>query len=259
MTQRPTTLRIANPCHESWAAMTPTSTGRHCAACQKTVVDFSQKTDAEILAALRQAAGETCGRLRADQLHRPLVVPTTAPRWRAWLGAALAAGSVLSASKASAQASSRHTSGRPASVASQPTNRANDIVTGAPMLLLDNEPAVLRGTVIDSTSHDPIPGVSVLIKGTTTVVSTDASGAFSLSAAAGSAPVHLVFSSIGYISEERAVMPGQPISVALAADTRMLGGLEVVVVGGIAQRPWPWHPRRFFNWSKYWITRPFRG
>jgi hypothetical protein len=239
--------------------MTPTTAGRHCAACQKTVVDFTHKTDAEILAALRHAAGETCGRLRADQLGRPLVVPTSAPRWRAWLGAALAAGSVLSASKASAQTSSRHASGRPAPVASQPTNRANNVVTGAPMLLLDNGPAVLRGTVIDSTSHDPIPGVTVLLKNTTTGVSTDASGAFSLSVAVEAAPVHLVFSSIGYVSEERVVVPGQPISVALAADTRMLGGMDVVVAGGISQRPWPWHPRRFFNWSKYWVTKPFRS
>jgi hypothetical protein len=60
--------------------MTPASGGRHCAACQKTVVDFTQKTDAEILAALRQAAGQTCGRLRPDQVGRPLVAPTAAPR-----------------------------------------------------------------------------------------------------------------------------------------------------------------------------------
>jgi hypothetical protein len=254
-----TTLRIASPCHESWAAMTPTSTGRHCAACQKTVVDFSQKTDAEILAALRQATGETCGRLRADQLGRPLVVPISAPRWRAWLGVVLAASSVLSASKTLAQASSRHTSKRPAPVANQPAGHARRLVTGAPMLLHDDGLMVLRGTVIDSTSHDPIPGVTVLLKGTKTGISTDASGAFSLSVAAEAAPVHLVFSSIGYISEERAVMPGQPISVALAADTHMLGEMGVVIAGGISQRPWPWHPRRFFNWSKYWVTRPFRS
>jgi hypothetical protein len=98
-----TTLRIAQPCTESWADMTPAATGRHCAACQKTVVDFTHKTDAEILAALRQAAGETCGRMRADQLGRPLVTPTAAPRWRAWLGAALALGGVLGASRAAAQ------------------------------------------------------------------------------------------------------------------------------------------------------------
>ncbi|QKG58368.1 hypothetical protein GKZ68_18075 [Hymenobacter sp. BRD128] len=92
MLQCPTLVRIPQPCAESWDAMTPTATGRHCAACQKTVVDFTLKTDAEILAALRQASGQTCGRLRADQLARPLVPATQPNRWRSWLGAMLAVG-----------------------------------------------------------------------------------------------------------------------------------------------------------------------
>ncbi|QKG53958.1 hypothetical protein [Hymenobacter sp. BRD67] len=78
MAQRATLLRLPQPCPESWDAMTPASGGRHCAACQKTVIDFSQKTDAEILSVLWQVAGETCGRLRADQLNRPLLAPTPA-------------------------------------------------------------------------------------------------------------------------------------------------------------------------------------
>ena len=86
--------------------MTPTPTGRHCAACQKTVVDFTQKTDAEILAYLAGAAGPACGRFRAGQLARPLQVATpggAAPRWRAWLAALVAAGGALGAGRAAAQ------------------------------------------------------------------------------------------------------------------------------------------------------------
>ena len=52
--------------------MTPAGPGRHCAACAKTVVDFTQQTDAEILAYLARAKGTSCGRIRADQLVRPL-------------------------------------------------------------------------------------------------------------------------------------------------------------------------------------------
>jgi hypothetical protein len=36
-----TELRIASPCHEPWDAMTPHGEGRHCAACDKTVVDVT--------------------------------------------------------------------------------------------------------------------------------------------------------------------------------------------------------------------------
>ncbi|MDQ2793387.1 MAG: hypothetical protein M3Y12_05195, partial [Bacteroidota bacterium] len=64
---RPATfLIIPQPCPESWDAMSPTDMGRHCAACAKTVVDFTLKTDAEILAHLAGAvAGRTCGRFAA--------------------------------------------------------------------------------------------------------------------------------------------------------------------------------------------------
>ncbi len=86
-------LSIPEPCHESWAAMSPTMAGRHCAACQKTVIDFTLKTDAEILAYLAGATlGRTCGRFYRQQLDRPLQ-PLAIPvpnRWRAWLAAAVA-------------------------------------------------------------------------------------------------------------------------------------------------------------------------
>ena len=47
---RSLTLTIPEPCHESWATMTPAAQGRHCAACAKTVVDFSRMTDAQVVA-----------------------------------------------------------------------------------------------------------------------------------------------------------------------------------------------------------------
>jgi hypothetical protein len=243
--------------------MTPTGPGRHCTACQKTVVDFTQKTDAEILAALRHAAGETCGRLRPDQLGRPLVAPTAAPRWRAWLGAALALGGVLGASRAAAQGQcdSYHTGPRPPAspvgspVAAGPSLRGN--VAAAPKTAATG-PLTVRGTVLDSATHQGLPGATVLVKGTTIGVSTDADGAFVLPVPASAAPVQLTFSSIGFTRQERTVVSvaSQPLVVALAPDGHILMG-EVVITE--VASPWPWHPRHFFNWSKYWLAKPFRN
>jgi hypothetical protein len=265
MTQRPTLLRIAEPCHESWAAMTPAGPGRHCAACQKTVVDFSQKTDAEILAALRQAAGPTCGRLRPDQLGRPLVAPTTAPRWRAWLGAALAVGGVLGASRAAAQSqgNSYYAGPRPLTNSTGSGATAEPTVQAPPAVAAPDAiggPLTVRGVVLDSTTHTGLPGVTVLVKGTDRGVSTDATGAFELAVPAGTAPTQLIFSSIGFMRQEKTVVPGQPLTVALAADTHVLGGISMgIVVTSVAwQKPWPWHPRHFLNWSKRLVTKPFR-
>ena len=71
--------------------MTPTDVGRHCAACQTQVVDFTRMTDGEVIAFLRQTTpGRRCGRFREDQLGRPLLaaaMPVTG--WRRWAGAAV--------------------------------------------------------------------------------------------------------------------------------------------------------------------------
>ncbi|MFK8055144.1 MAG: T9SS type A sorting domain-containing protein [Saprospiraceae bacterium] len=63
--------------------MTPTQQGRHCSACAKTVVDFTKMSDAQVLAHLKKASDETCGRIRNDQLGRPLIAPIIEglPRW----------------------------------------------------------------------------------------------------------------------------------------------------------------------------------
>lgn len=85
-------LTVPQPCHEDWEQMTPAEQGRICAACNKVVVDFSQKTDAELLLWL-SGSPDTCGQFRADQLGRPLQLPPpppVVPRWQTWLAAAAA-------------------------------------------------------------------------------------------------------------------------------------------------------------------------
>lgn len=71
--------------------MKPTLTGRHCAACQETVVDFTDMADDEVVDFLRQYPAIRCGRFRESQLSRPLWA-TAQPLsgWRRWAGAAVA-------------------------------------------------------------------------------------------------------------------------------------------------------------------------
>ncbi|MBO0933953.1 hypothetical protein [Fibrella aquatilis] len=83
-----TTLSIPTPCPESWANMNPTPGGRHCTSCQQVVQDFTQFTDAELVAWFAQHNGPACGRLRDDQLNVVLYdsQPTAslAGRWVRW-------------------------------------------------------------------------------------------------------------------------------------------------------------------------------
>jgi predicted house-cleaning NTP pyrophosphatase (Maf/HAM1 superfamily) len=58
-------ISIENPCHEDWQAMTPETQGRFCGACEKTVVDFTTMSDAEILQYFSKPdVGKTCGRFQ---------------------------------------------------------------------------------------------------------------------------------------------------------------------------------------------------
>lgn len=76
-----TNLKIPEPCHENWNEMTPIQSDcRHCAACDRQIVDFSKKTDAEVLRYLQQNSGKICGRFNALQLERPLMAPRVAKR-----------------------------------------------------------------------------------------------------------------------------------------------------------------------------------
>lgn len=95
-------ISIQEPCRESWSAMTPSGPDcRYCAVCERSVTDFTQKTDLEILQHF-QNNGKICGRFRKDQLDRPFVAQRRI-RNAAWLGWAAGIWSAFAAQEAIAQ------------------------------------------------------------------------------------------------------------------------------------------------------------
>ena len=85
------------------------------------------------------------------------------------------------------------------------------------------------GRVVDSSNSQPVPGVTVLVKGTTTGTITDFDGNFAVKTSEG-AP--LIFSFIGYTTQELPAAKG--MSVSLAPDNQELE--DVVVIGYGTQR-----------------------
>lgn len=60
---------MPNPCNESWDGMKPDGNGRYCNACQKTVIDFTAKTEQEIIEYLQANVGKKmCGTFKTAQL-----------------------------------------------------------------------------------------------------------------------------------------------------------------------------------------------
>lgn len=83
----------------------------------------------------------------------------------------------------------------------------------------------ISGKVV-SEQNEGIPGVTISVKGTVRGTTTDASGVFRLNAAANET---LVFSYVGYMTQETVVGSRTEFSIKLAPDTRSLE--EIVVVG----------------------------
>ena len=84
----------------------------------------------------------------------------------------------------------------------------------------------ITGVVTSGTDNEPLIGVSVQVKETATGGITDIDGKFSVTAQQGQT---LVFSYIGYVSQEIKVGAASVINVSLKEDSEMLD--EVVVVG----------------------------
>ena len=94
-------------------------------------------------------------------------------------------------------------------------------------LSLSAQNITLQGTVLDSASGGPLPGVSVKVKGESTGASTGADGTFSLEVQ--SPEVVLEVSFLGYATKEVRARDGQPVTVRLAQDNQALE--QVVVIG----------------------------
>ena len=91
---------------------------------------------------------------------------------------------------------------------------------------LPQTPGTISGVVVDERGA-PVPGTSVLVKGTTIGTATDLEGRYSLTLP--TSAKSLVFSFIGYSTQEVNIQGQSNINVSLVEDTQMLS--EVVVNG----------------------------
>ena len=84
----------------------------------------------------------------------------------------------------------------------------------------------VTGTITEEATGEPIPGATVVIKGTRTGVMADSKGVYRISAAPGAT---LVFSCYGYVDKEEAVGRRTVVDAVLKTDSFVLD--EVIAVG----------------------------
>lgn len=102
------------------------------------------------------------------------------------------------------------------------------IVTG----FSQDQSFTIHGKVIDTKSNQSLPGASVILKGTTNGVSTDANGAFSITS---NQDINtLIISFIGYATQEIKVQAStliDPIQVSLSPDANELNEVVITALG----------------------------
>jgi len=100
------------------------------------------------------------------------------------------------------------------------------LVFGAYPLLAQSK--TVTGTVTDATDGSPLPGVNVLVQGTTTGSQTDFDGNYSIEAASGDV---LVFSFLGMKSQSITVGTSNNYDVSMEEDAEQLGEVVVTALG----------------------------
>ncbi|WP_460880075.1 carboxypeptidase-like regulatory domain-containing protein [Pontibacter rugosus] len=87
----------------------------------------------------------------------------------------------------------------------------------------------ITGRVVDAASNQPLPGVTVLVKGTTVGTATGADGAYSINVPEGSNT--LVFRFIGYRNVEKAIGNSTTVDVSLPINSEQLDEVVVTALG----------------------------
>ena len=87
----------------------------------------------------------------------------------------------------------------------------------------------VSGRVIDRSTNEGLPGVSVIVKGTATGTATDADGRYALNVSGPDATLQFKF--LGYVTAEQAVGTTEQINVSLALDNKQLDEVTVTALG----------------------------
>ncbi|WP_420573189.1 carboxypeptidase-like regulatory domain-containing protein [Kordia sp.] len=215
-------VQIPEPCHEDWNKMTPTEKGKFCKLCTKEVVDFSAKSDEEIINHLTKHKN-LCGRFHTSQLDRKLIADRK--KRNHWLS--YAASLLLPMALFSQEKSQKI--GKPLKTEKVDTSKYTSLhISSLQRTTAQKAKMQIFGTVTDE-SGMPLPGASIVIKGTDIGKTTDFDGKYTIAVKEGD---EININYVGYISTTLKIVKGQfSYDVKLAPSDELI---ECVVVGYVS-------------------------
>jgi hypothetical protein len=162
-------IQIQEGCHENWHSMTSAEQGRFCNACQKTVIDFTSMTDAQLANYFKSVSENACGRFHNDQLGKQLPLPVSRIPWLTYF-LKITIPAFLFSFKSEAQRIQR--------IAKMPetvlfAQKISEVKKE------ESKPELFSGSLVDEKGN-PVPWASIIITGTRQGTISDSSGFFSL-------------------------------------------------------------------------------
>lgn len=213
-------LSIPKPCSEKWENFTLTSHGGFCSSCSKTVVDFTNMSDDQILDFFAKKPTHACGRFRPDQLKAySATAPLKINPGLTLLNAGFLSMLFMLAGKQTfAQDITPKTKKE---VVDRRRHTADKTDESAPQ--------TLRGVVL-AEDNEPIPGANIVLKGSETGTTADANGRFEFPEKVKEGDI-LAISFIGFETLEYVVpKKASDLEVRLMCDVTTLGEVAVDAV-----------------------------
>lgn len=200
-------LQVKAPCTENFNNFSSTQKGGYCGSCKKEVIDFSTMNSQEIIDYFEINKNQnTCGRFKSEQLkmYNPTIQKRKKISFISGLGFAFIA--LFSFSKVHAQNIQSQTNG-----SDETPLKFQEVV---------NEKNIsVKGVVTENGT--PLPGVTIVLEGTTVGVSTDFDGYFKFPSVLKKGDV-LVFSYVGFNSKKVVIQDENSVSdITLSVNLKM--------------------------------------
>lgn len=213
-------ITIPQPCSENWNTMNPTQKGAFCKSCEKEVIDFTHTSPYALSKKLEQ--GENiCGRFKPEQLDTPL--PSISQNQ--WKRNTIALG-FTSLLAVAAPLAAQENPIEPIHTVETPLTVMGGLVKEP----IPNDNITITGNVTDTNSL-PLPGVNIVLKGTTINVQSDLNGAFYITFPSSQLTQKgvLMLHYIGYETQEMKIYPEtKHIKATLREDLTLLGDIEII-------------------------------
>ena len=225
-------ISIKNACQQQWSGMSDKKGGKFCEQCQKTVVDFTQLTDQEIIQLINAKKENLCARILPEQMNRNLEIQQPGNKWAS---SVLAIGLLASGVTGNTYAAIPFVHSAKINLSGIDKEFSNKPVLEIDPNLMDSSKYSIRGKVVDSATKEPIAFASVYLKNTNRACLTNKDGMFTLVIPEDNLERlnYLEVSYVGFTSFEKKIhrrdLPAKIDLIMLSADENAMLG-EVIVV-----------------------------